>query len=303
VIVSVRSVRKRFGNFCAVDGVEMGVPPGVIYGLLGPNGAGKTTTIRMILGIFLPDEGSIDVFGKPMDDAARDRIGYLPEERGLYRKMKVRDLLMFFARSHGLSQKEAAERVNGWLERVELPQVARKKVEELSKGMQQKIQLISTILHEPELLILDEPFSGLDPINLQLMKDIFLELHNRGTTVIFSTHNMEEAEKMCNSICLINKGRVVVEGDLHHVKESYGHSSILIDASGPLEFLKKLEYVAEAELYENYAEVRLQDSQPSGRLLEDLVRQPGLTIRKFEQVAPTLRNIFIERVKGDSHEN
>jgi len=303
VIVSVRSVRKRFGNFCAVDGVEMGVPPGVIYGLLGPNGAGKTTTIRMILGIFLPDEGSIDVFGKPMDDAARDRIGYLPEERGLYRKMKVRDLLMFFARSHGLSQKEAAERVNGWLERVELPQVARKKVEELSKGMQQKIQLISTILHEPELLILDEPFSGLDPINLQLMKDIFLELHNRGTTVIFSTHNMEEAEKMCNSICLINKGRVVVEGDLHHVKESYGHSSILIDASGPLEFLKKLDYVAEAELYENYAEVRLQDGQASGRLLEDLVRQPGLTIRKFEQVAPTLRNIFIERVKGDSHEN
>jgi len=299
----VRSVRKRFGNFCAVDGVEMGVPPGVIYGLLGPNGAGKTTTIRMILGIFLPDEGSIDVFGKPMDDAARDRIGYLPEERGLYRKMKVRDLLMFFARSHGLSQKEAAERVNGWLERVELPQVARKKVEELSKGMQQKIQLISTILHEPELLILDEPFSGLDPINLQLMKDIFLELHNRGTTVIFSTHNMEEAEKMCNSICLINKGRVVVEGDLHHVKESYGHSSILIDASGPLEFLKKLDYVAEAELYENYAEVRLQDGQASGRLLEDLVRQPGLTIRKFEQVAPTLRNIFIERVKGDSHEN
>ncbi|HQF86944.1 MAG TPA: ATP-binding cassette domain-containing protein [Acidobacteriota bacterium] len=303
MIVSVRSVRKRFGNFCAVDGVEMGVPPGVIYGLLGPNGAGKTTTIRMILGIFLPDEGSIDVFGKPMDDAARDRIGYLPEERGLYRKMKVRDLLMFFARSHGLSQKEAAERVNGWLERVELPQVARKKVEELSKGMQQKIQLISTILHEPELLILDEPFSGLDPINLQLMKDIFLELHNRGTTVIFSTHNMEEAEKMCNSICLINKGRVVVEGDLHHVKESYGHSSILIDASGPLEFLKKLDYVAEAELYENYAEVRLQDGQASGRLLEDLVRQPGLTIRKFEQVAPTLRNIFIERVKGDSHEN
>ncbi|HOB51217.1 MAG TPA: ATP-binding cassette domain-containing protein [Acidobacteriota bacterium] len=303
MIVSVRSVRKRFGNFYAVDGMEMGVPPGVIYGLLGPNGAGKTTTIRMILGIFLPDEGAIDVFGHPLDDRARDRIGYLPEERGLYRKMKVRDLLMFFARSHGLGQKAAAERVNGWLERVELPHVARKKVEELSKGMQQKIQLISTILHEPELLILDEPFSGLDPINLQLMKDIFLELHNRGTTVIFSTHNMEEAEKMCNSICLINKGRVVVEGDLHHVKESYGHSSILIDASGPLEFLKKLDYVAEAELYENYAEVRLQDGQASGRLLEDLVRQPGLTIRKFEQVAPTLRNIFIERVKGDSHEN
>jgi len=303
VIVSIRSVRKRFGNFYAVDGVELGVPAGVIYGLIGPNGAGKTTTIRMILGIFLPDEGAIDVFGRPLDDAARDRIGYLPEERGLYRKMKVRDLLMFFARSHGLGQKTATERVNGWLERVELPHVARKKIEELSKGMQQKIQLISTILHEPELLILDEPFSGLDPINLQLMKDIFLELHNRGTTVIFSTHNMEEAEKMCNSICLINKGRVVVAGDLHEVKESYGHSSILIDASGSLEFLKRLEYVEQAELYENYAEVRLQDGQPPGRLLEDIVRQPGLTIRKFEQVAPTLRNIFIERVKGDSHEN
>ncbi len=276
----------------------------MIYGLIGPNGAGKTTTIRMILGIFLPDEGAIDVFGRPLDDAARDRIGYLPEERGLYRKMKVRDLLMFFARSHGLGQKTATERVNGWLERVELPHVARKKIEELSKGMQQKIQLISTILHEPELLILDEPFSGLDPINLQLMKDIFLELHNRGTTVIFSTHNMEEAEKMCNSICLINKGRVVVAGDLHEGEgklrpQFHPHRCQRVAGIPQAAGIRG----ARPNCTRTTPRSVSRTVQPPGRLLEDIVRQPGLTIRKFEQVAPTLRNIFIERVKGDSHEN
>ena len=299
MIVELKSVRKRFGDFCAVDGVSFGIPEGGIYGLIGPNGAGKTTTIRMTLRIFLPDEGEITVFGRPMDDAARDRIGYLPEERGLYQKMKVRNLLLFFARSHGLGA-AAVQKVDYWLERVELQSVAQKKVEELSKGMQQKIQFITTVMHEPELLILDEPFSGLDPINLQLMKDIVLERNQAGATVVFSTHNMEEAEKMCNSICLMNRGRAVVDGELRKVKESFGRSSIVLAGHGELGFLKELDYLDRVDLYENYAEMRLRDGVPPGRLLQDAAAR--LEVSKFEIVEPTLRQIFIDLVRGDNHE-
>jgi ABC-2 type transport system ATP-binding protein len=299
LIVELKSVRKRFGDFCAVDGVSFGIPEGGIYGLIGPNGAGKTTTIRMTLRIFLPDEGEITVFGRPMDDAARDRIGYLPEERGLYQKMKVRNLLLFFARSHGLGA-AAVGKVDYWLERVELQAVAHKKVEELSKGMQQKIQFITTVMHEPELLILDEPFSGLDPINLQLMKDIVIERNQAGATVVFSTHNMEEAEKMCNSICLINRGRAVVDGELRKVKESFGHSSIVLAGHGELGFLKELDYLDRVDLYENYAELRLKDGVAPGRLLQDAAAR--LEVSKFEIVEPTLRQIFIDLVRGDNHE-
>jgi ABC-2 type transport system ATP-binding protein len=300
LIVELKSVRKRFGDFCAVDGVSFGIPEGGIYGLIGPNGAGKTTTIRMTLRIFLPDEGEITVFGRPMDDAARDRIGYLPEERGLYQKMKVRNLLLFFARSHGLGSAAAVETVDHWLERVELGAVAHKKVEELSKGMQQKIQFITTVMHEPDLLILDEPFSGLDPINLQLMKDIVLERNQAGATVVFSTHNMEEAEKMCNSICLINRGRAVVDGELRKVKESFGRSSIVLAGHGELGFLKGLDYLDRVDLYENYAELRLKDGEAPGRLLQDAATR--LEVSKFEIVEPTLRQIFIDLVRGDNHE-
>ncbi len=299
MIVELKSVRKRFGDFCAVDGVSFGIPEGGIYGLIGPNGAGKTTTIRMTLRIFLPDEGEITVFGRPMDDAARDRIGYLPEERGLYQKMKVRNLLLFFARSHGLGA-AAAGKVDYWLDRVELQAVAHKKVEELSKGMQQKIQFITTVMHEPDLLILDEPFSGLDPINLQLMKDIVIERNQAGATVVFSTHNMEEAEKMCNSICLINRGRAVVDGELRKVKESFGRSSIVLAGHGELGFLKELDYLERVDLYENYAELRLRDGQAPGRLLQDAAAR--LEVSKFEIVEPTLRQIFIDLVRGDNHE-
>ena len=299
MIVELKSVRKRFGDFCAVDGVSFGIPEGGIYGLIGPNGAGKTTTIRMTLRIFLPDEGEITVFGRPMDDAARDRIGYLPEERGLYQKMKVRNLLLFFARSHGLGA-AAAGKVDYWLDRVELQSVAHKKVEELSKGMQQKIQFITTVMHEPELLILDEPFSGLDPINLQLMKDIVIERNQVGATVVFSTHNMEEAEKMCNSICLINRGRAVVDGELRKVKESFGRSSIVLAGHGELGFLKELDYLDRVDLYENYAEMRLRDGVAPGRLLQDAAAR--LEVSKFEIVEPTLRQIFIDLVRGDNHE-
>ena len=302
MVLSVESVTKKYGSFVAVDNVSMQVEKGQIYGLLGPNGAGKTTTIRMIMKILLPDEGKIKIFGREMNDAIRDRIGYLPEERGLYRKMKVKDILLFFGRSRGLTQKEATEAAKLWLQHMSLEDVWKKKVEELSKGMQQKLQFIVTILHHPDLLILDEPFSGLDPINVDLLKDIILELNRNGTTVIFSTHNMEEAEKLCNTICLINKGKVVLEGNLNKIKESYGKNSIIISGDGELSFLKELDYVTSLDLYENYAEVKLKDGAKPGDLL-DLLIEKSVVIKKFEVVEPTLRNIFIEQVKGGASES
>ena len=229
----------------------------------GPNGAGKTTTIRMIMGILLPDEGRIFIHGSAIDGSIKDRCGYLPEERGLYRKMKVFDLLSFFGRSHGLSSQETTRRIRLWLDRMELSEWAGKKIEELSKGMQQKIQFISTVMHEPEILIMDELFSGLDPINTGLLKDILLELGRKGTTILFSTHNMEEAEKLCHSICLINRGKVVVSGELRVVKESYGKNTILVEAKTGLHALKNLDYVERADLYENYAEIRLKSGEQS----------------------------------------
>lgn len=301
MILNIESIRKRFGDSYAVNGVTFGVSKGSIYGLLGPNGAGKTTTIRMVLGILLPDEGRIDVFGGPLDLRARDRIGYLPEERGLYKKMKVRDLLLYFGRAHGMTKPLVLEKIDYWLQRLEFSHTRMKKTEELSKGMQQKIQFISTIIHSPELLILDEPFSGLDPINLQIMKDIVMEMSRQGTTIIFSTHNMEEAEKMCNAICLINKGKVVVEGDLQKVKSGFGKKSVIIEADGGFNLLKELDYIEKLDLYENYAELHLKPDTHPGRLLEAVAGR--MDIRRFEVVAPTLRNIFIEQVKGDSNES
>jgi ABC-2 type transport system ATP-binding protein len=298
MMLQLDSVRKRFGDFCAVDGVTFGVESGTIYGLLGPNGAGKTTIIRMIMGILLPDEGGILVRGRPLDRSIKDMSGYLPEERGLYRKMKVFDLLSFFGRSHGLSAQETARRIRFWLDRMELSDRAGKRIEELSKGMQQKIQFISTVMHEPQILIMDELFSGLDPINSCLLKDTLLELSRKGATILFSTHNMEEAEKLCHSICLINKGRIVVSGELRVVKESYGQNTILVEAKTGLSALQHLDYVERADLYENYAEIRLKNGNSPSRLLCEIAGK--MDVRKFEIVEPTLRSIFVDLVKGGS---
>jgi ABC-2 type transport system ATP-binding protein len=298
MILQLDSVRKRFGDFCAVDGIDFAVEAGAIYGLLGPNGAGKTTTIRMILGILLPDEGQIFVQGQPLSSSIKDLAGYLPEERGLYRKMKVFDILSFFGRAHGLSAAEATRRIKSWLERMELADRAQKRIEELSKGMQQKIQFIATVMHEPPILIMDELFSGLDPINTGLLKDTLLDLSRKGTTILFSTHNMEEAEKLCNSICLINRGRVVVSGELRTVKESYGKNTIVVESKTDLGILKTLDYVERADMYENYAEIRLKNGSGPSRLLCDIAGK--MDIRKFEVVEPTLRSIFVDLVKGDT---
>src|SRR5213083_1689838 len=231
-ILTLDRVSKHFAGHTAVAELSLSVPRGVIYGLLGPNGAGKTTTIRMIMNILEPDGGAVQVFGEPDGGRAQsERIGYLPEERGLYRKMRVLDVLVFLGEMKGLERRRARLQAEAWLERLGLGQWRLRRVDELSKGMQQKVQFISTVLHDPDLLILDEPFSGLDPVNAQVMKDTVLDLRSRDKTIIFSTHLMETAEKLCNDILLINKARKVVSGSLRQVKESYGRNLIALRAT------------------------------------------------------------------------
>src|SRR5215470_13995337 len=212
--IELQHVSKSFGRFNAVDDLSFSVPHGVMFGLLGPNGAGKTTTIRMIMDITAPDSGQIRILGQPMDRKLQNRIGYLPEERGLYRRMKVIDHLYFLAAIKEVDRATAKKRIDGWLDKMELRPWLNKKVEALSKGMQQKVQFIATIVHDPEVLILDEPFSGLDPINTALMKDYFQEFRAQGKTIIFSTHVLEQAEKLCDQICLVSKSKKILEGEL-----------------------------------------------------------------------------------------
>ena len=275
------------------------VPEGTIFGLLGPNGAGKTTTLRMTLGIFLPDEGTISVFdGREITDA-KDRIGYLPEERGLYRKMKVGEVLRFFCEIKGVGKDAARKSVDYWLERLGLAEWKEKKVEELSRGMQQKVQFIATIIHQPDLLILDEPFSGMDPVSTTEMKDIVVEQKSAGKTIILSTHIMEQAEKLCDEICLINKGTAVLKGPLSEIKRSHGADSVHIQYSGDGSFIKEMRGVRSVDDYGNYVEIRLaRDADPSGLLREMCSR---VAVTRFELVEPSLNRIFIEKVT-ETHE-
>jgi|HubBroStandDraft_3_1064219.scaffolds.fasta_scaffold07515_3 ABC-2 type transport system ATP-binding protein len=244
--LELRDVRKTYGDFVAVAGISLAVEPGWICGLLGPNGAGKTTTIRMIMDIIAPDAGEVWLFGRPRRPADLRRIGYLPEERGLYRKMTVLDQLLFLGELRGLKRREALPRIEQWLERVELAAWSRKKVEELSKGMQQKIQLIGTVLHEPDLLILDEPFSGLDPLNQGLFKDLLMDYRRKGRTILFSTHGMEQAEKLCDHIGLISHGRLVLAGELREIKRRLGGNSFRLVATGDLARIANVPGVAHA---------------------------------------------------------
>ncbi len=298
-IISVNGVTKRFGDVVAVRELSFEVPEGTIFGFLGPNGAGKTTTLRMTLGIFLPDEGAISVFdGRRIADA-RDRIGYLPEEKGLYRKMKVGEVLRFFCEIKDVEKETARKSVDYWLERLGLAEWKEKKVEELSRGMQQKVQFIATIIHEPDLLILDEPFSGMDPVNTAEMKDIVVEQKSAGKTIILSTHIMEQAEKLCDEICLINKGTAVLKGSLSEIKRSYGTDSVHVRYSGDGSFIKEIRGVRSLDDYGNYVEIKLaRDADPSGLLREICSR---VAVTRFEVVEPSLNSIFIEKVT-EAHE-
>jgi ABC-2 type transport system ATP-binding protein len=296
VTLRVDDVTKRFGDFTAVDDLSFDVKAGRVFGFLGPNGAGKTTTIRMIVGITVPDSGSITLFGDRVSAQTQNRIGYLPEERGLYKKIKIVDQLRYFAALKGVSTVEADKRIDFWLDRMNLVDWKKKRTTDLSKGMQQKIQFISTVLHDPDLLILDEPFSGLDPINVEFMIDLISEFRTQEKTIIFSTHLMETAERLCHDILLINKSKMVVSGSLREIKESYGENLIALRASGGNGVLEDRALVNRIVEHADEMEVHLEENVDPQILLKRLI-DSGAIISKFERVEPSLNDIFIEKVK------
>jgi ABC-2 type transport system ATP-binding protein len=301
-ILAVRDVRKTFGDVRAVDGVSFTVQRGTITGLLGRNGAGKTTTIRMITGIFMPDSGDIEWRADERGVSFRDRIGYLPEERGLYKQMRIVDLLLFLAEIKGHRPADVRKRIDYWLGRFELTDKRDAKVEELSKGNQQKVQLIGTLLHDPELIILDEPQSGLDPVNMVLVRNLLRELRQEGKTILLSTHMMAEAEKMADEIILIHRGQVVLEGTLDHVRGSFGKNTLHIDFDGDGAFLRDLPQVRRAAIVNNAAELSLNEGADPHEILQASMSR--LRIRRFELATPSLEEIFIEKVGTEtlSHE-
>jgi len=298
--VKARAITKRFGNFCAVSDLSFAIGKGQIYGLLGPNGAGKTTTIRMLMNILIPDEGVIEVFNQAMNPELQKRIGFLPEERGMYFKMKVYDFLLFIVRLKGVETGGAKLQIDKWLEKVGLMDWKMKKIEDLSKGMQQKIQFIATVLHDPDLIILDEPFSGLDPVNTNMLKDILIELNQSGKTIIFSTHIMEQVEKLCEQICLIDRGKKVVEGKLTDVKKTYGRNNVIISFDGDDKFLDRDDLIKSRNVYGNYAELKMHDGKDPQELLQAALGHTK--IKKFEVVEPTLNDIFIDLVGSKKNE-
>ena len=303
--IDIRKIVKRFDEHVAVRELSLQVPRGSVYGLLGPNGARKTTTIRMILDVLLPDAGTIEIFGRPNTDyGVLDRVGYLPEERGLYKKMQVRRVLLFLAELKGMRAADVAPRIDEWLERFGLVTPQKNwgdaKVDELSRGMQQKVQFIATLLHDPDLVILDEPFSGLDPINAQALKDAVLELKRRGKTVIFSTHVMDNAEKMCDSVCIIARGEKVLDGSVAEVKRGAGTRNVALGLSGGAhngvtEVLRDSQLVRKFDDTNNYFELELAPNADAQVLLRRLV-DAGASIERFELMQPSLHQIFLQRV-------
>ena len=296
--LELRDVRKSYGKFKAVDGVSFAVPAACIFGLLGPNGAGKTSTIRMIMDITAPDSGEILFSGRPRGPGDLRRIGYLPEERGLYRKMTVHDQLVFLGEIHGLKRRALLPEIDRWLERVGLEQWTKSRVEELSKGMQQKIQLIGTLLHQPEILILDEPFSGLDPINQELFKELLVDYRRQGRSVILSTHGMELAERMCDEICLISQGRAILTGPLRDIKRRVAGNAYRVVAEatdGDLERVRELPEVEQAILQNGVIKLLLKpdaEGPDTLRRLVDLVR-----VHEFRSEEPELEQIFLKAVR------
>ncbi len=299
-ILDVDGVTKRFGERAAVDGASFRVPRGSIFGLLGPNGAGKTTTIRMIMRIILPDEGRILLEGSPVDDERRLEIGYLPEERGLYRKMKVLDHLVFLGTVRGVAPGEARRRAQAWLEKFGLADRSQSKVEDLSKGMQQKVQIIGTLLHRPKLMILDEPFSGLDPLVTREIKDLLKSMAAEGVTVVLSTHVLPQVDELCDHICLIDGGKVVLTGPLAVIREEFGGNVWRVRSSVPAAQVRQLPGVVAVHALGEDLLVELDRNTPSSRLVAALVERGDL--ESFTRFVPDLENIFIRAVEeGRSH--
>jgi ABC-2 type transport system ATP-binding protein len=303
-VLVVDRVTKRFAGHLAVDALSLGVPRGVIYGLLGPNGAGKTTTIRMILDIYEPDEGAVHIFGTKAGGRAHSaRIGYLPEERGLYPKMRVLDVLVFLAEAKGVPRPVARRKALEWLERLGLADWSLRRVNELSKGMQQKVQFISALLHDPELAVLDEPFSGLDPVNAQVMIDAVLALKQRSATVLFSTHIMEQAEKLCDHVCIIAKGKKLLDDTVGRVKEMHGGRHVTVAFDGSKGSADRVfgdrRLVAKVDDFGQYAELELASGADAQEILGALVGS-GARLARFELTAPSLHKIFIDLVGAEA---
>ncbi len=299
--LQLNSVCKSFGRVRAVDSLTAEVPAGSIYGFLGPNGAGKTTTLRMIMNIIQPDTGSISIFGNGSIERVKSRIGYMPEERGLYRKMTVSKTLAFFGTLKDVPSRVLARSVPQWLERIGLSDWANKKVEDLSRGMHQKLQFAVTVINEPDLLILDEPFSGLDPLNLDLLKNIILEMRDEDKTIIFSTHAMHEAETLCDSILLISKGTKILDGNLARIRSQKASDSVIVEAEGDTGFIEKLPFVANVRPQQNCLEITLNKGADPQDLLKAVVGR--VRVKRFEVKMPSLHEIFVTLVGASNAEN
>jgi|KBSSwiStaDraftv2_1062776.scaffolds.fasta_scaffold00964_4 ABC-2 type transport system ATP-binding protein len=300
IAIELLDVSKSFGKFRAVDGLTLRVPRGAMFGLLGPNGAGKTTTLRMIMNITAPDTGEIRILGHPMDRDMQNRIGYLPEERGLYRKMRVIDHLYFLAAIKEVSRDLARQRIEGWLEKMDLKPWLNKKVDELSKGMQQKIQFIATIVHDPDILILDEPFSGLDPINVALMRDYFLDFRARGKTIIFCTHVLEQAEKLCDEICLMARSRKILEGSMKELKRRYAQDLLRLSIDASLADVTALPGVASAKAFDGTFIVSLSPGTDRREFLRRTLDRHR--VEAFSQKEPELEEIYLDAVRSSGLE-
>lgn len=291
--IELQNVTKTFGKHVAVEGLSLTVPQGSVYGFIGPNGSGKTTTLWMIMNILYPDSGEITIFGEPLRPASCDRIGYMPEERGLYKRMKVREVLEFFG---GLKNGDGiGAKVDRWLERLDLADWANKKVETLSKGMSQKVQFIATVVSQPELVLLDEPFTGLDPVNTDVIKDAILELQAQGTAVIFSTHDMSMAEKMCDYIFMIFKGVKVLDGTLAEIQDKYGTDTVRVKTGDGMSALQNLEGIERVNDFGQVQELRLAPEGNSQKILQEILKRTY--VRSFEIVKPSLHDIFV-RIAG-----
>ena len=310
--IDIVNVTKRYAKHTAVQDLTLRVPTGSVYGLLGPNGAGKTTTIRMILNIIAPDSGAIHIFGRPSSDRnITERLGYLPEERGLYRKMQVRRVLKFLAELKGVRGSEADRRIDEWLVRLSLKTPEKDwglaKIDELSRGMQQKVQFIGTLLHDPDLVILDEPFSGLDPINAQALKDTVVDLKKRGKTVIFSTHLMDNAERLCDAVCIIARGEKVLDGTVTDVKEEHGQRNIALALEGDgmqgvASILRDQSLVKRADDSNRFFEIEMAPGADPQALLRRIV-ESGASVQRFEMIQPSLHQIFLQKVGAQGVED
>jgi ABC-2 type transport system ATP-binding protein len=294
-IVELHNIRKVYDTKVAVEGLSLAIEPGTMFGLLGPNGSGKTSSIRMMIGMTVPDSGNVRLFGEPFSRKQLHRIGYLPEERGLYKKMRVIDQLTFLGCLHGLSEAIARKRAKDWCERLQIKEALPKKTEELSKGMQQKIQFIAALLHEPELIIMDEPFTGLDPVNAALLMDTLMGLRSEGRTVLFSTHRMDQVEKFCDGIALISRGRLVLSGSMRAIKSRYPRNRVQVSFAGSDAFLRH-PAILEAKPFAGGFDLLLENEAAAQQVLASAVAQ-GAVLNRFEIHEPSLEDIFIEEVK------